>query len=81
MNRYSIYKANKTMKMLEMQPCPVPKDYPELNDIRAAYTDERKLNFALYRLIFHIGFDLIMNVFNLGIIYGIRKERKRRKCH
>lgn len=77
---YNVYEANKTMKMLGMQPYPLPKDYPLLMDLKAAYTDERKQDFVLYRVIFHNCFDLIMDVFSLGIIYGIRKERRRRKC-
>ncbi len=80
MSNYRIYEANNTMKMLEWQTCPVPKDYPQLNELREAYTDERKPNFIFYRVVFRNCFDLIMNVFNLGIIYGIRKERRRRKC-
>lgn len=81
MNRYRVYEANSTMKILGEQYCITPTDCPQLKDIEKAYTDDKKPFFSLYRLAFHACMDMIIDVFNLGIIYGIRKERERRKCH
>ncbi len=80
MNKYYVYEANDTMKILGKQCSPTQTEHPLLLDLKAAYTDDRKPFFSLYRLAFHACMDMILDVFNLGVIYGIRKERRRRKC-
>ena len=77
---YRLYQANPTMKMLGQQTFLQATRSPELKELEAAYcSEENKRNFFA-RFAISNCFDLIVDVFNLGIIYGIRKERQRRKA-
>lgn len=77
---YRLYQANPTMKMLGNQTFLQATRSPELKELEAAYcSEENKRNFFA-RFAISNCFDLIVDVFNLGIIYGIRKERQRRKA-
>lgn len=78
-NSYSVYRANPTMRMLGQQTFLQATRSPELKELEAAYnSDKNKRNF-FSRFAFSNCFDLIVDVFNLGVIIGIRKERQRRK--
>ena len=77
---YRLYKANPTMKMLGQQTFITAARSPELKELEAAYcSEENKRNF-FSRFAVSNCFDLIVDVFNLGVIIGIRKERARRKA-
>ena len=77
---YRLYQANPTMKMLGNQTFLQATRSPELKELEAAYcSEENKRNFFA-RFAISNCLDLIVDVFNLGIIYGIRKERQRRKA-
>ncbi len=79
-----VYKANAVMKMLGNQ-CSFmaaldDKDLrQEIKSIEKAYTDNTKHFSGLYRLAFRHCFDMLVDMYNLGVIHGIRSERKRRK--
>ncbi len=79
-----VYKANAVMKMLGNQ-CSFmaaledKKLRHEIKSIERAYTDNAKLFSGLYRLAFRHCFDMLVDMYNLGVIHGIRSERKRRK--
>ena len=79
-----VYKANAVMKMLGnqclfMAALEDKKLRHEIKSIENAYTDNTKPFFGLYRLAFRHCFDMLIDLYNLGVIHGIRKERQRRK--
>lgn len=76
---YRMYRANPTMELLGQQTFSAATRSPELKELEAAYcSEENKRNFFA-RFAISNCFDLIVDVFNLGVIIGIRKERARRK--
>ena len=80
MNDYhSIYRANNTMKMLGKQTPIRATRSPELKELEAAYTSEKYKRNLFSRLAFSKCLELIIDVFNLGVIIGVRQERMRRK--
>jgi hypothetical protein len=51
----------------------------EVKALEKAYTsDDTRFN-GLYKLAFHHCFDMLIDLYNLGRIHGIRQERERRK--
>ena len=77
---YRLYRENQTMKILGQQTFITATRSPELKELEAAYcSEENKRNFFA-RFAISNCFDLIVDVFNLGVIIGIRKERARRKA-
>ena len=79
MNRYRLYQANPTMKILGNQTFLPATKSTELKELKAAYISDKYRRNFFSRFAFSNCFDLIVDVFNLGVIIGIRKERQRRK--
>ena len=79
MNRYRLYQANPTTRVLGHQTFITATRSPELKELEAAYCSEKNKRNFFSRFAVSNCFDLIVDVFNLGVIIGIRKERQRRK--
>lgn len=79
MNRYRLYQANPTTRILGHQTFITATRSTELEELERAYMAEEKEKSWLYQFAITNCFDLIIDVFNLGMIIGIRKERQRRK--
>lgn len=81
----NIYDFNETMKLLGKQ-CYFSEAVhesnlkKELKEVEAAYTDRDTAKaWGLNQLAFEHCFDLIISIYDLGVIHGIRKEWARRK--
>ncbi len=80
MNSYFVYNANDTMKKLGNQRIAEYIDAREpIKDITDAYTSERNKNSEIYRIATQYAYDMLLDIFALGVMYGIRKERQRKK--
>lgn len=79
MNRHRLYQANPTTRILGHQTFITATRSTELEELERAYMAEEKEKSWLYQFAITNCFDLIIDVFNLGMIIGIRKERQRRK--
>ena len=84
MAKADVYKFNDTMQMMGKQ-CSFSEMtcslewLREFKQIEAAYTDRNTSGFGLYKLALHHCLDMLMDIYSLGVIHGIRKERARRR--
>ena len=80
MNSYFVYNANDTMKVLGRQPITEYVDAVKaIRDVTNVYTARCNKHFGLYRIAVHAAYDMLLDIFVLGVMYGIRKERQRKK--
>ena len=80
MDNYYVYDANNTMKKLGM---PRITEYVDatkaIKDIINAYTTKCGEHSILYSIVVQSAYNMLLDIFVLGVMYGVRKERARRK--
>lgn len=81
MSESYVYNANATMKKLGQQRITEYVDATKsIRDITDAYTAECNKNSEIYRIATQYAYNMLLDIFVLGVIHGIRKERQRRKA-
>ena len=79
-----IYKANETMRMLGQQSYSIhalidENTRRELQEIEAAFTSKKETQeHELYKLVYRNCWTLLLSMYDLGVIHGIRRERRRK---
>ena len=80
MNSYFVYNANATMKKLGKQRITEYVDAREpIRNITDVYTSECNENSEIYRIATQYAYDMLLDIFVLGVMHGVRKERQRKK--
>lgn len=80
MDNYYVYDANDTMKKLGRQCITEYVDaIKAIKDIINAYTTRCGEHSILYSIAVQSAYDMLLDIFVLGVMYGVRKERARRK--
>lgn len=73
-----IYGLNKTLKMLGKQSLLDFFYDDEVRDVWKGYMGDAKKG-ERYKVCFYNFVDVLIDIYNLGVIHGVRKERERRK--
>ena len=74
----TLYGLNKTLKMVGNQSFLDFFYDDEVRDIRNGYTGDAEMG-RRYKVCFYNFVDVLIDIYNLGVIHGVRKERERRK--
>ena len=75
---FSVYAQNKTVKILGKQDALAFLSNPEVKDVFSAYTDPMNKRNTIYRYFRDTAIDILIDIYNLGVIHGIRKERSKK---
>ena len=75
---FSVYKQNKTVRILGKQNALDFLKNNEVKDVFVAYTDIRYKRNTIYRYFRDTAIDILIDIYNLGVIHGIRKERSKK---
>ena len=79
MKKPNVWKQNKTMKMIGEHKTNNFAEDPEITEVIKAFTSLPGNYGGFFETVCSNSFELLISMYTLGRIHGIREERKKRK--